>query len=571
MERFLGLVWRVLDGQAERTWVTRGLHEMDDLSPFTAHFARLVWLNAHRPDDQEGLKDELRHTLAQLSSEPGRLVLHEISMAVSNVVMREASALGSPAGGDPEELAWFADLSVRMASHSVRALEFDVATPAREVMALAQALVSAPTPSDGGTAFDMKLLALALTGVTAHLGPEGFVRRAITHMPSSSSPMHTPVRAMTAYVPPEAPGRFGPGAATAAGHNGNDGSPSQRMMQDQLLPRSSMDAPLEELLASLDEATVKPQNANAVVDDVTRVVEDRALRGKPIDLVQVLKKLHEQHDRQHDGDVKRAFLMGIRRLEKPAILHGLVRLLPDHRELRAEVTDLLSRAGEAGADALIEGLITSEVTSERRAFRDALAHCPAATGALTHLLNDERWYVIRNAVELLSELAPGDIEVRRVAVLLSHREPRVRQAAAIALGKLSTSQSLLALLQGLSDESPDVRLQAALGLGRANNPRAVPWLLEAFDTEQDPDVRLALVAALGNTPTEDAVARLIRLAEPGGVLLRKPVSVRVRAVEALGAAGTPAAVQALRGLLDDRDQEVRDSAKQVVGRIRQSA
>ncbi len=215
---------------------------------------------------------------------------------------------------------------------------------------------------------------------------------------------------------------------------------------------------------------------------------------------------------------------------------------------------------------LIDNLIGSEVTGERRVYLEALRKCPAAVNSLLHLLSDDRWYVVRNAAALLGELGPAEAD-RRLAELMSHRESRVRQAAAAALGKLGTSRSLLALLQGLNDASPDVRLQAVWAIAAAKNPRAVPWIIEALDHEQDQDVQSALISALGTTPTEDGVARLVRAAEAGGMLVRKPNALRLRAIEALAEAGTPSARQALQTLMADRDREIKAAVEQAVGKM----
>src|SRR6185503_14777763 len=265
-------------------------------------------------------------------------------------------------------------------------------------------------------------------------------------------------------------------------------------------------------------------------------------------------------------DVKRAFMMGIRRLQRPTMLQGVARLLATHRDAREACTRLLKLAGEAGADVLIDNLIGSEVGSERRLYLEALQQCPAAGNSLLHLLSDERWYVVRNAASLLGEMGHTEAD-KRLVELMSHRESRVRQAVAVALGKLGTSRSLLALLQGLNDTSPDVRVQAVWAIAAARNPRAIPWLIEALDHEHDLAVQSALIATLGSVPTEDGVARLIRAAEAGGMLVRKPTAVRLRAIEALAEARTPSALQALEQLMKDRDREVRTAVEQAVGRL----
>jgi hypothetical protein len=526
---------------------------MHDLPPFANHFARLVWLLTQQPDDREEHKEQLRQALSQLSSEPQRIVLHDIAVAVATAVSQQQQ---------PESLAWFGDMSVRMSAHSVAALEFEVAAPAREVMEVARAVASLPSPGDGGEAFDAKLVSM---GVTAQIGPMGFVRRAMTEVPVSEAILRTPSAGVSSFVltPTGIARQPGP---TPRGVRAQPAaaSESQSMMQQQIMPLAKPNEGSSALVIRLDAAESAP-NASAVVDDIARAAEDLARHGSWEELVDVLDRLIEHYQRQHDGDLKRAYLMGLRRLERPMILHGVARLLPRHRDLRDRIIRILARAGETGADALIDNLISSDDAAERRAYRDALAQCPAAIGALLHLLSDERWYVVRNVLDLLGDLAPQDVEPR-VAEQLRNSEPRVRRSAAIALGKIGTARAVLALLQAVNDESPEVRAQAAHGLGKIRSTRAAPWLIEALDGETDPDVQTALIAALGQMATEDAVARLIRTAEPGGMLIRKPIAQRIRAIEALGVSGTTAAKTALRELVDDRDRDVRDAAERALSR-----
>lgn len=524
---------------------------MEDVSPFVTHFARLVWLLANRPAEHEGQKEELRHSLMQLSAQPQALLLRDISLA-GNALQEESK----------EAAVSVRELAMRMAGHSVRLLEFEAAVPVREVIEVARLLASDPVHGDDGAAFDEKALSLCLTGVHTHLGSSGFVRHATPGaLPAFASPHRTPAVSMPSIAKPAVP----PARTDHASAIGGSSQDTQAMMQGRLMRVAGRDESMAELLARLDQAVDSPA-ARTMVEEVTAATADLASQGKWEDMVKVLERMHEHHDRLHDGDVKRAFLMGIRRLQRPTMLQGVARLIPARRDLRDSCTRLLSLAGETGAEVLIDNLIGSDQTGERRAYLDALRQCPAAVHSLLHLLNDERWYVVRNATSLLGEMGYAEAD-RRLAELMSHRESRVRQAAAVALGKLGTSRALLALLQGLNDASPDVRLQAVLAIASARNPRAVPWIIEALDHEEDPDVQGALISALAAAPTEDGVARLVRAAEAGGMLVRKPVALRLRAIEALAEAGTPSARHALQGLLSDRDREVRAAVGQAVGRL----
>ena len=526
---------------------------MESISPFVTHLARLVWLLSQQPDSIDEQKEELRQALSRVSSEPQQVILHDISLAVASAVTREER---------DESLIWLSELSIRMTSHSVRALEFGAATPAREIMEVARALAAMPRPGDEGQAFDEAMVESSLTRVAVQIGPMGFVRRSRNDV--RRPPLQqTPVTSMAGvYTEDEEHtwDRPTPMAARAIQRS----QVEAQLMQDQLMPLADPAEGAIDLVKRLDAAASSP-NAYKLVDDVSRAAEDRARLGHWHDTIDVLVRMHDHHDRLHDGDTKRAFLVGARRLEKPALLHGMTRLLPRDKSLRDPITRILSRAGEAGADALIDNLINSEVVAERRAYRDALGRCPAAVGALMHLLDDERWYVVRNAAELLGELGSGEAD-QRLAGQLLHREPRVRRAVAIALGRLGSPRAVLALLQSLNDPSPDVRVQVVHALGASRNARTVPWLMEALDSEEDADVQSALIAALGQIPTEDAVARLARAAEAGGMLLRKPTALRLRAIDALGDAGTPPALDALRGLLQDRDRSIREAAQKAIGR-----
>lgn len=521
---------------------------MESVPTFARQFSQLVWLLLHRPSSQDEQKEALRRTTDQLTQGPSSIVLRDLSMAITSAFQRAEFT---------EAVSWMSELSGRMAAHSVRAIDFSQNAPPGELLGVAELLARDAVPGDDGANFDEMLVQLAPSSIAVHLGSMGFVRSAagVASRPAVPAPSRTPISEPILVATPSA------GAGDGEQPHGltND---RVTMLQTPLTPGHDRAKDLAELLARLDLEPGTPNQAR-LIEHVAIEAEERARDGLWVDLAEVMYRLHTLYEQLPEGDLKRAYLGGIRRLEKPMLLQGIARLLPRRREMRDRVTAVLARSGDAAADALIDLLINSENTAERRAYRTALAQCPAAGPALLHLLGDKRWYVVRNAAELLGELTPPDADVR-LAELLSHREPRVRRATAGALSRYGTQRAVLALLQALQDSSPDVRLQVALALGTIRNPRAVPWLVEALDREQDPDVRSALVSSLGLMPTDEAVARLARLAEPGGLLLRKATSTRLQAIEALAQAGTPSAHAVLRGLLTDKDREVREAVERAL-------
>lgn len=311
------------------------------------------------------------------------------------------------------------------------------------------------------------------------------------------------------------------------------------------------------------ECAVTPDSDPRLLDDLTRAVEEFARDGLWVSVVEVMARMMTRESAITDADLKRAFLIHFRRLFKPGILRGIAQLLPRRRELREPVQQILARSGEAGSDVLIELLVSSDHSSERRAYRTAIAHCPSAGTALMHLLLDPRWYVVRNVAELLGEMRVMDSDTR-LTTALRHSDARVRRSSAAALGRLGTVRAVHALQHALEDSSSSVRLQAVLGLSATRNARSVGPLLAALDAEEDTEVQHAILSALGSHPTPESVDRLTQAARSGGLLNRKPLAYRLEAIEALSVAGTYAALASLRTLLTDRDRDVRSTAERLL-------
>jgi len=252
-------------------------------------------------------------------------------------------------------------------------------------------------------------------------------------------------------------------------------------------------------------------------------------------------------------------VMALRRLTKPTLLRAVATMLPRKRDRHDDYMMVLSRCGEDGADALIDQLTSAQSLSDRRIFFDALVKLNAGVPALIHMLGDARWYVARNAADLLGEMQAEEAQAP-LSELLKHDDDRVRRAAITALAKLSSPKALDSLRVAMRDNSPQVRMQAASGMGTRKGLRSAGTLTKALDAEEDQEVQLAIVAALGRLGTTDAVQRLIKAAEPaGGIFKKKPTALRVAAVQALGEARTPAAQNALQHLLDDKDKEVKQA------------
>ncbi|MEO6447366.1 MAG: HEAT repeat domain-containing protein [Gemmatimonadaceae bacterium] len=341
------------------------------------------------------------------------------------------------------------------------------------------------------------------------------------------------------------------------------------VMVESAFSRPKRSRGLVELLARLD-GELTTTSAHRLLDELARLTEQYARDGMWTGVAEVLSRVIARESLEADANVRRSFLIQLRRLLKPELLRGVAGVLGKRREMRESAEGIFRRAGDPGVEVLINCMVTSNLTSERRAFRSALARCPEAAMPVMHLLGDPRWYVVRNAADLLGELQVLESDVELVATL-KHSDARVRRSAAGALARLATSRALGALRQLLDDPAPSVRLQAVRGLVAGGNVRSVSAVLQALDGEQDVEVQHTMLAALGTLATDAAVERLVQASRPGSLLHRRSSGVRVAAVNALREAGTHAASAALRSLAGDKDREVRAAVEQALGAWRESA
>jgi HEAT repeat protein len=313
-----------------------------------------------------------------------------------------------------------------------------------------------------------------------------------------------------------------------------------------------------DVFAKLD-ATSTAGVASRVLDQIVAAGENNASANKAVAVAELMASLVAREARQTDSEMKRAYSAAIRRLSKPTILRAVASVLPRRKERLDDFIAVLMRTGDEGAEALIEQLTAAQSLSDRRVYFDALVRLKHGVHTLVHMLGDPRWYVARNAADLLGELRAAEAD-SALTDLMKHEDDRVRRAAAHALGKLGTGASVTALRKALHDVSAHVRALAAVGLANRKGARSAKTLVRALEAESELDVQISILVALGRVGTTDAVERLIKAAEPGTLFKRKPVAFRVAATQGLGEARTPAALTALRALATDKEKDVREAA-----------
>jgi hypothetical protein len=467
---------------------------------FARHFSRLVWLVANQADSVDEQKAALRALVTVSKQGAISLQVRDGQLTVNGEVL-------------PHALTGIQELVERFTGHAVEEMVVDIGALPADLLGTARVLAAAPVRGASGREIEAKLRALALRTV-----------RITFQSPRGAPADPTVVRAFTTAG---TPGGWGDGA--------------------------------DDLFVGLDAAP-SVSAASRLLDQIVALVENNTRANKSLAAADAMAKVVAREADCADTDLKRAYGAAVRRLSKPTSLRAVASVMPRRKERAEEFLAVLARAGDEGAEALIEQLMAAQSLSERRIYFDALVRLKVGGATLIHMLGDPRWYVARNAADLLGELNATDADAP-LSELLKHDDDRVRRAAAHALGKLGTAHAVVALRRALKDSSAHVRALAAGGLAIRRGARSAGTLVHALDTEPELEVQIAILAALGRVANAEAVHRLIKAAEPaGGLFKRKPTAFRVAAVQGLGEARTPAAMTALKALSGDKDKEVKEAA-----------
>lgn len=485
---------------------------MDNSLTLARNFARLVWLLVHEGQSVPDQKAALRAVVTVSKDSSVRLGNNEGRLAVNGLVM-------------PQALTGVQELAERLAVHSIDEIEIDQAAAPAELLALARLLSVESTTSSDAADFAQKLS--ELSGDTVH------IRRSAVTEPA---PLRTSEEPETAEAVPE-----------------------------------DTQARVPRLLAFLSPE-LGPLAAHEVLDELAFLAEQATREGRTADVVSIFSALLDREAVVTDSDVRRVFLITVRRLTRPTLLRPLAaRLATDRDEARA-IERILERVGQDGVDAVVDQYTSSHSVAERLIFREALGRLPLARDSLIQMLADPRWYIVRQAADFLGEMGAEDAE-RPLAELLRHDDERVRRAVTRALARIESSFTLDAVARAVADASPTVRLEAVAGLASRKGARAGSMLAKAIDREGEQEVQYAILGALGRVASPEAVQKLSKAAEAASGLFssRKNSGLRVAAVYALGEAGTPGSLTALTALANDKDKDVKEAVAKTLLLLRGTA
>ncbi len=234
------------------------------------------------------------------------------------------------------------------------------------------------------------------------------------------------------------------------------------------------------------------------------------------------------------------------RLLKPDTVSQAVRIYIAHKdpEVDRALLALLKKTGDQVARELLAMLERERVGAKRMRILQVIKQLgKSAAEAIAAKISDPQWYVVRNAVVALAELADPAL-LSRIEPALSHPDERVQQAAVSAALKTRSPMRALPLARALPHLKPAMLETVLDDLLALKEPQAVPYL-EKFFLQSGSDTRPVLLqkvlAALGSVATEDAAHALLHCAKDPSF----GVPVRQAALRALARLELPAARQLL--------------------------
>lgn len=80
---------------------------------------------------------------------------------------------------------------------------------------------------------------------------------------------------------------------------------------------------------------------------------------------------------------------------------------------------------------------------------------------------------------------------------LTDKDEKIRVAAIDGLAKVTSTRASFPLIDQLKDPSPVIRAHTATALGAIGDPHTKEFILQAIQTEKDPDALAAMKASLG--------------------------------------------------------------------------
>lgn len=296
----------------------------------------------------------------------------------------------------------------------------------------------------------------------------------------------------------------------------------------------------------------EPRMRNALGDAAASLLTAFVAQGRSDTALRVLTALESATTSSPaDAAVRQAFDSLHRSLAEPrrvAEILGQV-MNADAETLTRSVLPLVVQLGDVLAPHIIDALGNEEDRNKRgRLVKAIKAIGEPAFPFLVETVSSPTWYVARNALNVLGDIGTKE-HVAAIGRQLEHSDPRVRRAAARALGKIGGEDAEGLLVKAIGDRDAETQSEVLVALGAMRAQGAVAGVGELAKTRLmggDDKLRELALATLGQIGSDAAVPLLRDILRPKGLFSRDPASVRLAAGKALAMIATPAAAEALK-------------------------
>ena len=187
--------------------------------------------------------------------------------------------------------------------------------------------------------------------------------------------------------------------------------------------------------------------------------------------------------RDQDPEVRKQAIHSLWECEERSLLSAFLKLLECDpvEQVRAATAQAL---GHFAALAEHEKLLPHDRERIRRALM-AVIHNP-----------EESMLLRRRALEAVSPLNDEDVTAL-IESAYKHQDPKMRESALYAMGLTANPRWLPTLVKETHNGDPAIRYESASACGRIGEEVAVPHLLPLLHRDEEPQVRLSTIQALG--------------------------------------------------------------------------